>query len=642
MRIPWFALLLMGCSEPLDPSESDTDTDVVDTGDTDTGDTGDTDTDTGEVPDPDERVVVYQLVVRHFSNTNTNRVADGTLAENGSGRFVDIDENAIDGLKELGVTHVWLTGIPRQATLTDWSELGLPPDDPDVVKGIAGSFYAVRDYYDTSPDYAQDPARRLDELDDLIARLHAADLKVVIDLVPNHVARGYGSVVYPERDFGRGDDTSVFSDPGNSFFYLADPPGQSLSLSRPAAWNPEGYAFDGAFAPEDGTDGRTPRATGNNVTSPSPSSTDWYETVKLNYGWNFATGERAYDPRPRTWDDIDQILAYWQARGVDGFRADFAHFVPDEAWSYLLSRARDRDPEVWFVAEAYDNLPGLLGAGFDAVYHDAAYDSLKRLYQGSGTQGDVDGVYLSLGDDDRHRWLHYLENHDERRIASPLVTGGGPDDSGFGSAAAGHQLAPIQFLVSPGPVLVYNGQEVGEAGSGAEGFDGEDGRSTIFDYWSLPALQGWVNDHAYDGGGLTAEQADLRAWYADLLTGPVHDPAVRGSGFWGLEYVNNSSASPGFPDDLFTFARFQPDSGRLLVVVANFRPGATVSARVRLPTELLDAAGIEDAARVRRIFDERGSVDQAVESTSRFGLSEGGFPVDVSDQAAAVFEVVAE
>jgi len=634
----WLLLGLTACTPALDPTDVDSDSDPVHT-DTDM----DTDTDTGQVEDPVERVVIYQLVVRHFSNTVTTRTVDGTLQDNGVGKFDDIDDNAIEGLKELGVTHVWLTGIPRQATLTDWSDIGLPPDDPDVVKGRAGSFYAVRDYFDTSPDYATDPERRLQELQALIDRLHDADLKVLVDLVPNHVARGYESTVRPDLDFGRDDDPSVFFDPDNHFFYLVDPPGQALELSRPQGWNPPGVSFDGRYGPEDGsTPARTPKVTGNDVTSPRPSANDWYETVKLNWGYDFTRDQGEYDPVPATWTTMDAVVAYWQDLGVDGFRADFAHLVPDPAWTWLLERARERDPDAWFVAEAYANLQGLQDAGFDAVYHDAAYDTLKRLYQGRASQADVDGVYLGLSDERRHRWLHYLENHDERRIASPLIPEGAEDGSGFGSAGAGRQLAPVQYLISNGPILIYNGQEVGETGAGREGFGGDDGRTTIFDYWSLPALQGWVNGHRYDGGGLTPEQAELRAWYSELLSGPVHDPAARGSGFWGLEYVNNSSANPGFPDDLFTFARFRPGAGRLLVVVANFRPGASTQGSVRLPADLLGVAGIGEQAQVRRIFDHTGAVDGGATPTSRFGLTDGGILVEVADQAAVVVEVVAE
>lgn len=631
--------LALACN-PGGDSESETESSSSDT--SSESDSDSSGVDTSSAPAPAERRVIYQLVVRQFSNLNTTRAVDGTMEQNGVGKFNEINHAAIEGIKELGATHIWLTGIPRQATLTDWSHIGLPPDDPDVVKGIAGSFYSVRDYYDTCPDYAEDPTRRMEELEALIGRIHDAGLKVLIDIVPNHVARGYASELYPERDFGADDDPSVFYDPDNSFFYLADPPGQTLRLSRPDYWNPEGFEFDGLYPPEDGsTIERTPKVTGNNVLSPNPSENDWYETIKLNWGMNFVTGETFYEPRPALWDKFDQIVQFWQDIGVDGFRADFVHIVPTDGLAWVIAQAKARDPEFEFYAEAYDNLDGMLAAGFDGVYYDPAYDGLKSMYQGRASQAEVDSVYLALSDEDRHRWVLYLENHDERRIASPITDSSNPDDSGFGSAAAGRQIAPVQYLITPGPILFYNGQEVGELGAGREGFSGDNGRSSIYDYGSLPALQGWVNGHAYDGGGLTTEQADLREWYSALLSGPVQDPAVRGSGYWGLRYLNNPADNPGFPGDMYTFARFQPQGRRLVVVVANFRPESSSTGQVKLPGELLDAAGLDgDDLRVSRIFDERGVVQEQVEDTSRFGLTTAGFTAVLQDQTAAVFEVV--
>lgn len=580
--------------------------------------------------------VIYQLAVRTFSNTNETRTPDGTIEQNGCGKFDDIDDVALASIKELGATHVWLTGVLRQATMTSYP--GLEADDPDVVKGRAGSFYAVRDYYDVSPDYAVDPEARLEELDALIARIHDAGLKVVIDLVPNHVARGYGSVVKPETDFGRDDDTSAFFADGNDFFYLADPPGQALSLSKPSGWNPPGVIFDGQYAREDGQAGRTPKATGNNVTSPTPGATDWYETIKLNWGRNFADGSTSFDPRPPVWDKVDAILAYWQERGVDGFRADFAHYVPTEAWKYLLERVKERDPEAYVFAEAYENLPGLLGSGFDAVYDDPAYDLLKRIYQGKASQSDLDAHLGSFEDGVRGLYLHYLENHDERRIASPIDAAAGEDQSGFGSPDAGRQLAPILYLFSQGPVLFYAGQEVGEPGAGAEGFGGDDGRTTIFDYWSMPAFTGWVNDHAYDGGGLTDGQRALRAYYGDLLR-LCQDPSVRGARFWGLRYLNNPGASGDANDALFTFARFSAASGRLVLVVANLGTGGEQRGPVRIPADLADAAGLGAELEVRLILGGDGAADEVVATVTRDDLAAAGFEAVVGDQRTNVYAI---
>ncbi|HEU4535270.1 MAG TPA: alpha-amylase family glycosyl hydrolase, partial [Polyangiaceae bacterium] len=267
--------------------------------------------------------VIYQLVVRHFGNESTGRVKDGTMAENGVGKFQDVNEAALASLKALGMTHVWYTGVLRQATMTDHGDVGLEADDADVVKGRAGSFYAVRDYYDVSPDYAVDKAQRVAEFQAMVARTHAADLGVLIDLVPNHVARGYHSVVRPDADFGADDDKTKFFSPQNNFFYL--PAGQPLKLTRPAGWAPAGVTFDTLFGPEDGTPGRQARVTGDDVASASPSVDNWYETIKLNYGRDFRPpNATSYDPLPSTWGKMNDVIAYWQGLGVDGFRCDFA------------------------------------------------------------------------------------------------------------------------------------------------------------------------------------------------------------------------------------------------------------------------------------------------------------------------------
>jgi glycosidase len=579
-----------------------------------------------------EKPVIYQLVVRLFGNTNETRKPDGTLVENGVGRFADVDERAISAIKGLGATHVWLTGVLRQATMTDWSEIGLPASDPDTVKGRAGSFFAIRDYYDVCPDYAVDPRRRMEEFEALVARLHAGGLRVLIDLVPNHVARGYGSVVHPERDFGRGDDKTRFFAPDNAFFYLVDPPGQALRLARPAGWNPSGVVFDGAFEPEDGRPGNVPRATGNDVTSPSPSPTDWYETVKLSYGVDFTDRTvKRFDPVPATWSRMDEILAYWQAKGVDGFRVDFAHWVPNEAWRYLLSRAKARDPAVLLVAEAYEDLAGLLAAGFDAVYHDAALDTLKRVILGAASLDDLDAELRSLDDGARGRFVQYLENHDERRVASPVVPGHDPEATGLGSADAGRWLAPILLLYGSGPVLFHNGQEVGEPAALAEGFSGADGRTSIFDYGSMPAFARWVNGHRYDGGRSTPDELALRAWYADLLA-LCQAPEVRGTRYWGLRYATDSTG-------LFPFARFATGQAALLLVVASFDADASGASLVCIPDDLAEAAGLPEQLDVSLVLDSSGASSRLVAATTRASLSSRGLVVTVPARTTNVYRI---
>lgn len=595
--------------------------------------------------------VIYQLVVRYFGNTGGSNVIDGDIGQNGCGKFEDINDAALSELKKLGVTHVWLMGVLRQATLTDYSSIGLPADPPEIVKGRAGSFYAVRDYGDVCPDYAVNPARRMEEFGALVKRIHAAGLLVLIDLVPNHVSRNYSSDA-SALDFGRSDDQSKFFDAANNFYYLVDPSGRALSLSKPEHWNPPGVNFSGHFAREDGSPGHTPRATGGDdygrIVDTVLTDNIWYETIKLNYGFNFAEQTVAYDPVPRTWTMVDSILGFWQRQGVDGFRCDFAHYVPREAWAYLLSKARQRNPSAFFVAEAYPYAGSpdpvhqqseLLEAGFDAVYHWQAYNALKGVYQGHGLD-PYDQELASLGDPVRAHYLEYLENHDERRIGSPVVNGVGSGESGFGSSSAGYQLAPLQLLYSAGPVLLFNGQEVGEPGAGATGFKGDNGRTTIFDYWRMPVFARWVNEHRYDGGQLDTREVTLRRFYADLLK-LCQDPSIAGSGYWGLRYCNRTASAPGASDSLYPYARFAPGSGRLVIVVANFRAGQAESAKVHVPRELTRVCGIPDSGSrtIRLLLNEKGRQGGAGIRQSVEDLAATGFDATVAEQACNVYEV---
>jgi glycosidase len=591
--------------------------------------------------------IIYQLVVRYFGNTKFVNQINGSIHTNGCGKFNDINANALSALKDLGITHVWLTGVLRQATLTDYSAAGLPADDPDIVKGLAGSFYAVRDYFDVSPDYASTPQNRMQEFESLLQRIHDAGLQALIDLVPNHVSRGYHSTTNPASTFGRRDDSTQFFSNQNNFYYLVDPPNQALQLKKPSGWNPPGVTFDGRFGPEDGSPGHPAKATGNNVASPTPSENDWYETVKLNYGFNFVTRQSLYNPQPRTWGDIDSILAHWQAKGVDGFRCDFAHYVPKEAWTFLIGKAKQRRP-AYFVAEAYpfagsgdpiQSQEELIEAGFDAVYHYQAYNALKGIY----TDGQLDAFDRELVGQTanlRGHFVSYIENHDERRVASPIVRNQGAGASGFGSADAGYQLAPLQFLYGSGPALLFNGQEIGEPGAGSEGFGGEDGRTTIYDYWAMPEFAKWVNGLRYDGAGLNSSQAALRKFYS-ALNQVCQNPAVAGDGFWGLRYFNNPGRFADCPGNLYCYARFQSGSGAMLLVVANFQPGSNIQGQLRVPPELSATVKLPPNVEVRMILSRSGAVNNQIGTLTVDALASTGFNVSIENQATQVYSLSA-
>ena len=530
------------------------------------------------------RPVIYQLMVRTFGNTNETRKTNGTLVENGCGKFNDINETALASLRKMGFTHIWLTGVLEQASGTAYPKR--PADGPDILKGIAGSPYAIKDYFDVCPDYAVDPENRLLEFEALVTRCHALELQVIIDFVPNHVARSYASDIKPDLSFGQGDKQDVFFDRDNHFYYLgSNDAGGGPPLTLPTAEMP---GCDGKFALESSFG----RVTGNNVVSWAPSLNDWYETVKLNYGHDFTKGcatshlpgpDTPLAEVPKTWRTMDAILAYWQALGVNGFRADMAHMIPMEFWCWVVQRARARHADVFFAAEAYDNDPAkltsghvldeLLDAGFNAVYDDPSYDVLEGLYDSGKWTNDLDP--LTFTGRRFHQSLRYAENHDEVRLASPKEWGG------LGMNV-GRPVSAVLFAMGRGPVMLYHGQEVGEPAAGTEGFGSDDARTTIFDYWSMPEFAKWVNGGKYDGGRLSIGQKELREWYSKLIHA-TQSPAFTAGEFYGLNHANMDNPRFGRVGDetvsghwLYAFLRHDPKSGQSFLVVANFHGTETL------------------------------------------------------------------
>ena len=504
-----------------------------------------------------ERPRIYQLLPRLFGNTNETRKPNGTLAENGVGKFADISEAALRSLRdELHISHLWLTGVHAQATATDYASIGKPADDPDLLKGLAGSPYAIKDYADVCPDYAIEPAKRMDEFRALLDRAHTLGLRVIIDFVANHVARSHSSKLVA---FGEQDDRTKFFSPQNNFFWLQpDSPGGGPPLRLPTVVNGKPASptcrvlgtCDGFFPEEK----NAARVTGNNAATWTPSLNDWYETVKLNYGYDFTTGAREFPcsenpsaPLPDTWRKMNAVLARWQALGVDGFRCDMAHMVPVEFWTWAIARARTRDTAAFFIAEAYDNDPmkvergdvlaALLGAGFDAVYDDPSYKALKRIYDGPAWANDLDSTLAAQHAGTFRSSLRYAENHDEVRLAARGEWGGIGMD-------VGRAVSGVLFGISRGPVLICSGQEVGEPADGAAGFGGGNARTTIFDYWCMPEFAKWVNGHRYDGGRLLPQQRSLREFYGRLLA-TCAAPAFCEGGFFPLNGANISNPEFG-------------------------------------------------------------------------------------------------
>jgi len=531
---------------------------------------------------PDHKLTIYQLLPRLFGNTNTNNKFYGSMEENGVGKFNDINDKALREIRLMGITHIWYTGIIEHATMTDYSRYGIPNDDPDVIKGRAGSPYAVKDYYDVDPDLAVDVVNRMAEFEGLVKRTQANGLRVIIDFIPNHVARAYHSDDAPDecRDFGADDDTAKAFDPQNDFYYI---PGQPFVV--PPGYNPGGDEFKHPL--KDGKYNEMPaRATGNDVFSAAPSVNDWFETVKLNYGVDYQDQWKPhFDPPPSVWIKMYHILHFWAAKGIDGFRCDMVEHVPMEFWGRVIGKLKKDFPQLIFIGEAYDVREYnnyLFKGGFDYLYDKTGlYDALFRLTRNdnNATIWDINKVwnYDSRGKDER--MLRFMENHDEYRIASGAFAG---------DAWLAIPGMIVTATLSVGPVMIYAGQEVGETADGSEGFSGNDGRTTIFDYWGMPALQKWVNNGRFDGGQLKASQKALRFFYHKLLLAVRENEALRLGYFYELMLANEHSN--GFDMRVYAYLRYTGKQRVLIVVNFNRELRAL---NVKLPSELREQLNLQ-------------------------------------------------
>ena len=491
--------------------------------------------------------IIYQLFPRTFTNYNETRRRNGSREENGCGKFQEITPKALQAIRELGVTHVWYTGVIRHATAER--------NNPSITKGKAGSPYAITDYYDVDPDLATDEGKRMAEFESLIRRTHKAGLKVVMDFIPNHVAREYKSLCKPKgvKDLGETDNPNWAFSPLNNFYYL---PGQDFSPQ---------FATDYKESPA--------RATGNDCFSPSPCESDWYETVKLNYGVHYmGGGEKQFDPIPNTWYKMQDILHYWGRKGVDAFRVDMAEMVPAEFFKWVIASIHTFFPNIQFIAECYQ--PSMyrqyIEAGFDYMYDKTGmYEYLRGV---TSKNWPVEGItqQWQAVEDIRDRMVYFLENHDEQRIASGFFCG------------SGHCAEPAMIVAATlgtNPVLIYAGQELGETGMDVEGFSGMDGRTTIFDYWGIRSLQAWANHGKFDGKNLTEDQKDLRKFYQRLLTIARDNKAVSEGKMYDLEYAQGDCFNK---HEQFAYLRKQDEE--VLLFVLNF-DDREVDIDVRIPQD---------------------------------------------------------
>ena len=542
-----------------------------------------------------KKEVVYQVFTRLFGNTNTTNKPWGTLEENGVGKFNDFTDKALQEIKDLGVTHIWYTGVPHHDVITDYTKYGISNDDPDIVKGRAGSPYAVKDYYNVNPDLAENVDNRLQEFEALIDRSHKAGLKVIIDIVPNHVARNYQSVSNPEgaTDFGAEDDTSVVYDVNNNFYYN---PGEAFKVPE---WKNGYKPLGGENHPmADGKFNENPaKWTGNGSRASQPDMNDWYETVKVNYGVS-PDGKKDFEELPEgsenenykahfefwkgktvpsSWIKFKDIALYWTSKGVDGFRYDMAEMVPVEFWSYMNSHIKMQNPDAFLLAEVYN--PSLYRdyikkGKMDYLYDKVQlYDTLKHVMQGHGKTDHIPPIQDDLKDIEHHM-LHFLENHDEQRIASPDFAG---------SAEKGKPAMVVSATISTSPTMVYFGQEFGEPGAEDLGF-GDPTRTSIFDYGSVPSMVRWVNNKQFDGGQSTSEEINLRDFYKRLLNFTINSSALAGN--YQDIHLYNQQNTEWYNDKLLSFVRWSDDEQ--LIIVSNFNAENTYGFELQLPEDLVE------------------------------------------------------
>jgi glycosidase len=511
------------------------------------------------------KVIIYQIFTRLYGNRNTTRKPNGSIEENGSGKMADLTPAVLKKIAQMGVSHVWYTGIIRHATQTDYSAYGIPTQHPAIVKGRAGSPYAITDYYDVDPDLAVDVNRRMKEFEQLVSRTHKAGMKVIIDFVPNHVARQYQSICRPMkvRDLGEDDNTDHGFDPQNNFYYC---PGERFTPYFDLyAGQKEPYIEEPA------------KATGNDHFDNAPGMNDWYETVKLNYGVDYYAGRIGYfTPVPDTWQKMTDILLFWAGKGIDGFRCDMAEMVPAEFWQYATDVVKAVYPDMVFMGEVYNpyEYRRYLQAGFDWLYDKVGmYDTMRDVMTNRQPTSAISRCWQQT-DDIRNHMVYFLENHDEQRIASDFFAA---------NAAKGVPAMVASALMQQNPFMLYAGQQYGEKGMDHEGFSGNDGRTTIFDYWSIDTLC------RADKGKLMDEEKRLADIYRKTLTLARSEKAVSDGIFFDLMYVNGHLGRQ--------YAFLRKADNELLIVAANFDDHeATID--INLPAHAFDYLKMEETKTV--------------------------------------------
>lgn len=517
------------------------------------------------------KIIIYQVLPRLFGNKRATRKKNGSISDNGSGKFNQFTNRALADIKSMGYTHIWYTGVLAHASKTDYTKYGIPKQHPEIIKGIAGSPYAIRDYYDVDPDLAVKVENRMREFENMVTRTHQNGMGVIIDFVPNHLARDYQSIMKPDgvEEFGASDDTSVQFSSSNNYYYI---PGKSLDLSKIPNSEKGSYSENPA------------KVTGNDAFTHMPSQYDWYETVKLNYGVNYNDGRRGHFASiPDTWHKMKDVLLFWAEKKVDAFRCDMAEMVPLEFWKWVIPMVKAEYPNILFIAEIYNKSAYrnfLSTDAFDYLYDKVGlYDVVRDVASGYRPSSDITFTLSEVGDI-QSKMLNFLENHDEQRIASDFF---------LGDANKGFAAMILTACVNTNPIMVYFGQELGEKGMDEEGFSGKDGRTTIFDYWSIDKIVRWNNSEKWNCDKLTDDEQMLRRRYTDLLHFCNKEKAISEGKFYDLMYANYENIEF---NSTKKYAFLRGDGKSLFLVVVNFND-IDSAVKVNVPDEAFTFFGTE-------------------------------------------------
>ena len=611
----------------------------------------------------ERKAVVYQVFTRLFGNKNTTNAAWGTMEKNGVGKFNDFTDKALQEIKKLGVTHIWYTGVPHHALVNDYTQYGISNDDPDVVKGRAGSPYAVKDYYNVNPDLAVNPANRLQEFEALIARTHTNGLKALIDIVPNHVARKYEGKSNPKgvKDFGADDNVNVEYSRNNNFYYI---PEQGFEVPTSESYKPlngeKNPLVDGSFKEYPA------KWTGNGTRLAKPDINDWYETVKINYGIrpdgskDFPELPAGFDNKsyqehyafwankevPSSWKKFRDITLYWTAKGVDGFRYDMAEMVPYEFWSYMNSAIKMKNPKAFLLAEVYNpnEYRNYINLGkMDYLYDKVdLYDHLKQVIHGKALPDPISEIQAKFADIEHHM-LHFLDNHDEQRLASKDFAG---------TPEKGKPLMVVSTTLSSSPTMIYFGQEVGEAGNEEGGF-GKPTRTSIFDYVGVPSHQRWMNDGLFDGGKLTESEKNLRDFYSKLLNFSTNSSALMGK-FQEIQTVNrnppvlndgtqeassavsetntNSVGKSPYSEGIYSFVRWS--NTQKLIIVSNFSWVTESNFDLIIPSEIISEWKLKDG-----VYDLKEELYQKAEAKLVVKDGQGSIKIIIPASESFIFSL---